>query len=70
MTMSVDKLTKRIVTPDIDLSSKATQRDLHDFTHGITSDPLTQFAWYVEENATFQQSPQERLSQCFCCIDS
>ena len=51
--MSVDKLLKRIVTPDIHLEvddedakeaqRKAVMMGLHDYTHGITSDPLTQF---------------------------
>lgn len=38
---SVTKLLARIVAPDIDTNSSA---QLHDHTHGITSDPLTQFA--------------------------
>ncbi|KAL7556387.1 hypothetical protein ACA910_014129 [Epithemia clementina (nom. ined.)] len=53
--MSVDKLLKRIIAPDIvvdekSASSNATSHgayvglQLHDYTHGITSDPLTQFA--------------------------
>ena len=50
--MSVDKLLKRVVAPDIvmiqpDQSSNVPSSDfqaLHDYTHGITSDPLTQFA--------------------------
>ena len=37
--MSVDKLLKRIVAPDIEDKGK----HLHDYTHGITSDPITQF---------------------------
>ncbi|KAL7556385.1 hypothetical protein ACA910_014127 [Epithemia clementina (nom. ined.)] len=52
--MSVDKLLKRIVAPDINVDEKDAPNDssrgayvglqLHDYTHGITSDPLTQFA--------------------------
>ncbi|KAL7568107.1 hypothetical protein ACA910_019505 [Epithemia clementina (nom. ined.)] len=52
--MSVDKLLKRIVAPDINLDQKDVPNEsaqsayvglqLHDYTHGITSDPLTQFA--------------------------
>lgn len=36
--MSVDKLLKRIETPNLDHG--ATQRALHEYTHGLTSDPL------------------------------
>jgi hypothetical protein len=39
--MSVDKLLKRIVRPDIEVEGSKT---LHDYTHGITSDLLTHFA--------------------------
>lgn len=42
VTMSVDKLLGRIVAPDITIKD-ANAVDLHDYTHGITSDPLTQF---------------------------
>lgn len=39
--MSVTKLLGRIVVPDI---NSGDEKDLHDHTYGITSDPLTQFA--------------------------
>lgn len=39
--MSVTKLLGRIVAPDIYFED---EKDLHDRTYGITSDPLTQFA--------------------------
>lgn len=47
--MSVSKLLSRIVAPDSVLSSEDDNQDevvrkLHDFTFGITSDPMTQFA--------------------------
>lgn len=44
--MSVDKLLKRIVSPDIHVEANgrhSIMMGLHDYTHGITSDPLTQF---------------------------
>lgn len=41
VTMSVDKLMKRVVAPDIDLASHDA---LYEYTHGINSDPLTLFA--------------------------
>jgi hypothetical protein len=52
VTMSVHKLLKRVVTPDISQEDLAqAERDsnhlascLHDFTHGINSDPLTLLA--------------------------
>lgn len=50
MTQSVSKFLKRIVTPEIDdakveLCGEAEARKiLHDYTHGINSDPITQFA--------------------------
>jgi class 3 adenylate cyclase len=48
VTMSASKLLNRIVIPeDVDYqrkSAKAIASDLHDYTYGITSDPLTQFA--------------------------
>lgn len=44
VTMSVVKLLSRIVAPDITPGSEElAQKDLHDHTFGITSDPLTQF---------------------------
>jgi hypothetical protein len=46
--MSANKLLSRIVTPeDVNYhrkSVKAVASDMHDYTYGITSDPLTQFA--------------------------
>ncbi len=53
--MSVSKFLKRIVTPEIELEelSKLQDKDkiaqqiashLHDYTHGLTSDPITIFA--------------------------
>jgi hypothetical protein len=45
--MSANKLLNRIVIPenvDYQRESKAIASDLHDYTYGITSDPLTQFA--------------------------
>jgi class 3 adenylate cyclase len=50
VTMSVTKLLSRVVTPDmIDYTdmkykTKAVSSKLHEYTFGITSDPLTQFA--------------------------
>lgn len=47
VTMSATKLLNRIVIPeDVNYrkSAKAIASDLHDYTYGITSDPLTQFA--------------------------
>ena len=50
VTMSVMKLLSRVVTPDtIDYNDmsykvKAASEQLHEYTFGITSDPLTQFA--------------------------
>jgi hypothetical protein len=48
VTMSANKLLSRIVQPeDVNyhrMSVKAIASDLHDYTYGITSDPLTQFA--------------------------
>jgi hypothetical protein len=41
VTMSVAKLLKRIVAPT---DKDDNERDLHDHTYGITSDPLTQFS--------------------------
>jgi hypothetical protein len=41
VTMAAVKLLSRIVAPDIDSSD---DKDLHDHTYGIASDPLTQFA--------------------------
>jgi len=48
--MSVSKFIKRIVTPEIDEERVSTQdmnklaKRLHDYTHGITSDPIAIFA--------------------------
>lgn len=46
--MSVNKLLSRIVAPDIDYKTQSTVQavasTLHDYTYGITSDPLTQFS--------------------------
>jgi class 3 adenylate cyclase len=47
VTMSANKLLNRIVIPenvDYERESNAIASDLHDYTYGITSDPLTQFA--------------------------
>ena len=48
VTMSVTKLLSRVVTPsDVDYSRRnalTNSTDLHEYTYGITSDPLTQFA--------------------------
>ena len=45
--MSVNKLLTRIVAPDIHIEDEKGRHEvmmgLHDYTHGITSDPLTQF---------------------------
>jgi hypothetical protein len=41
-TRSVDKFIKRIVNPDIEIeSADAVASSLHDYTHGINSDPVT-----------------------------
>jgi Adenylate and Guanylate cyclase catalytic domain/3'5'-cyclic nucleotide phosphodiesterase len=48
--MSVNKLLQRIVAPDITITGDATAasqmiaKELHQYTYGITSDPLAQFA--------------------------
>ena len=48
VTLTVDKFLKRIVSPDLEIeqstSHGAAMAQLHDYTHGITSDPLTLFA--------------------------
>jgi hypothetical protein len=48
VTLAVHKLLNRIVTPeDVDYerrNAKKIASDLHDYTFGITSDPLTHFA--------------------------
>jgi len=46
VTMSVSKLLSRIVAPDVPEDSGDNDMDaaLHDYTYGITSDPLTHFA--------------------------
>lgn len=48
VTMAVNKFIKRIVCPDIDNADDTNKADiaskLHDYTHGITSDPLTVLA--------------------------
>lgn len=47
VTMSANKLLNRIVIPehvDYERESNDIASDLHDYTYGITSDPLTQFA--------------------------
>ena len=48
VTMSANKLLKRVVAPDDVLNKKGSMRhiasNLHNYTFGITSDPLTQFA--------------------------
>jgi hypothetical protein len=42
--MSVVKLMSRIVAPTKEVVDAQTNHDLHDYTFGITSDPITQFA--------------------------
>jgi class 3 adenylate cyclase len=44
VTMSVVKLLSRIVAPDVEAVNSDLESTLHDYTYGITSDPLTQFA--------------------------
>ena len=50
VTQSVTKLLSRVVSPDVidygDLAykQKAASKDLHEYTYGITSDPIAQFA--------------------------
>ena len=46
VTMSVDKFLKRIVAPDLDLKAErgAASHQVHNYTHGITSDPMTLMA--------------------------
>lgn len=43
VTMSANKLLKRIVVPTMQ-GTKDNMKKAHDFTYGLTSDPLTQFA--------------------------
>ena len=44
--MSVSKLLSRIVAPDVpdDAAEDDVEAAMHDYTYGITSDPLTHFA--------------------------
>ena len=48
--MSVNKLIRRIVTPELSNEGNSTDHvnklaaQLHDYTYGITSDPLAMFA--------------------------
>jgi 3'5'-cyclic nucleotide phosphodiesterase len=49
VTMSVSKVLKRIITPDLDIdqvkgNNKSLEAHLHDYTYGITSDPLAVLA--------------------------
>jgi len=45
VTMSVHKFLQRITTPDIDIGTAGgIASQLHDYTHGINSDPMTMFA--------------------------
>ena len=44
VTMSVNKLLKRITAPGQDTTNQGASKTLHDNTYGIASDPLTQFA--------------------------
>lgn len=46
VTMSVNKLLSRIVTPDkqIDAKTQCLASHMHEYTHGINSDPITLFA--------------------------
>ena len=46
VTMSVDKFLKRIVAPDLDLEEEkgAASHQVHNYTHGINSDPMTLMA--------------------------
>lgn len=41
--MSVSKLLRQIVAPDVSSTHEEVGSTLHDHTYGITSDPLTQF---------------------------
>jgi hypothetical protein len=56
--MSLTKLLSRVVAPDevdyetMTYKKKVATAKLHKFTFGITSDPLTQFAWYVAIGAS------------------
>ena len=43
VTMAVDKFMKRIVAPDLEVDGDVASH-LHEYTHGINSDPLTLFA--------------------------
>jgi hypothetical protein len=51
VTMSLTKLLSRVVAPDevdyehMKYKKKVATAKLHKFTFGITSDPITQFAW-------------------------
>jgi class 3 adenylate cyclase len=48
VTMSMNKLLQRVTAPDIQIRKKSDKKavgsQLHKYTYGITSDPLTQFA--------------------------
>eukprot|EP00934_Nitzschia_sp_Nitz4_P000009 Nitzschia sp. Nitz4//scaffold115_size69933//4295//7888//NITZ4_005995-RA/size69933-processed-gene-0.50-mRNA-1//1//CDS//3329533478//9//frame0 len=44
VTMSVTKLLSRVVTPNLEQDGEDVDQVLHEYTHGITSDPLAQFA--------------------------
>jgi Adenylate and Guanylate cyclase catalytic domain len=60
VTMSVVKLLSRIVAPDHvcpdDLSNPDIGENLHDYTYGITSDPLTQFTVLLSALVSLQHS--------------
>ena len=43
VTMSTNKLMKRVTVRDADDEDEVDEQDLHTYTYGITSDPLTQF---------------------------
>ena len=55
--MSVVKLLSRIVAPIDEVDDDNVASSMHDHTYGITSDPLTQFAWYVTSEQKWCRSP-------------
>lgn len=72
VTMSVNKLLTRIVTPclDIDSNEKDVASYLHAYTHGINSDPLTVLA--IVFSAVIHDVDHRGTFDCYCfsCIFS
>ena len=75
VSMSVVKLMSRIVTPDVEAKNSDMESTLHEYTYGITSDPLTQFACVfsalihdvdhcgIPNNLLVEENPE--LAECY-----